>query len=103
MFESPRERNREAENSLKNRGFRLFPFLVKIRTQNLTGLAANNLLIRAKFFQKILLIEKLYVPVSMKINQSKNCYEYMEQLHFYGHAYFFMIRLPHANKTGTSH
>ena len=52
------------------------------------------LLIRAKFLQKILLIKKLYVPVSMKINQSKNCYEYMEQLRFYGHAYFFMIRLP---------
>ena len=29
------------------------------------------LLIRAKFLQKILLIKKLYVPVSMKINQSK--------------------------------
>ena len=28
------------------------------------------LLIRAKFLQKILLIKKLYVPVSMKINQS---------------------------------
>ena len=28
------------------------------------------LLIRAKFLQKILLIKKLYVPVSIKINQS---------------------------------
>ena len=58
--------------------------------QNLTGLAANNLLIRAKFLQKILLIEKLYVHVSMKINQSKNCYEYMKQLHVYGHVCMFV-------------
>ena len=43
------------------------------------------LLIGAKFLQKILLIKKLYVAISMKINQSKNCYEYMEQLRFYDH------------------
>ena len=41
------------------------------------------LLIRAKFLQKILLIKKLYVPVSMKINQSKYRNKYIEHLCFF--------------------
>ena len=41
------------------------------------------LLIRAKFLQKILLIKKLYVPVSMKINQNKYRYKYIEHLCFF--------------------
>ena len=59
-FESAQERKQEAENSSKDRGFRLF--LIS---------------------EKSLLIDKWYVSISMKINQSKNCYEYMEQLRFY--------------------
>ena len=42
MFESPRERNREAENSLKNQEFRLLSFPEKIRTQNLTALSSSQ-------------------------------------------------------------
>ena len=42
MFESSRERKQEAENSLKNRGFRLFSFSEKSRTQNLTAISSSQ-------------------------------------------------------------
>ena len=52
MFESPRERNREAENSLKNQEFRLLSFPEKIRTQNLTAISSSQFANQSKISSK---------------------------------------------------